>query len=165
MPPGLYTARISVMYQGQTVPATASQQFTVERKIFGIFESDAIIGGIILCAVALVFCLAGILFRRYRKASLFVRHEYAHVPKEARIYYEILSDIIQQMRYHDGDAAVDIAAKVPGLTLDSANGKVLAITRDPSEVTAAVIAQYQKTFGKKLNLSFADHGASHAIIK
>ncbi|MDO8548224.1 MAG: hypothetical protein Q7R71_00960, partial [bacterium] len=153
--PGLYTARTSIFYNGQRVPATASQQFTVERKIYGIFVSDAITGGAILFAVAVLSVLAGLLYRRQRRESLFLPHDYSNIPKEARIYYEILSDAIQQMRYHEGDRAVDIAAKTPGLDIDTTNGKVLSITQNPSQVIASIVSQYENTFGKKLNLAFA----------
>ncbi len=163
--PGLYMARISIIYDGQHVPATASQQFSVERKIYGIFMSDLIRNIFILCVVALLCILLGLLLRRYRKESLFAPHDYSDIPKDVRVFYEILSDVVQQMRYHDGERAVEVAAKIPGLTLDSTSGRVLTITRDPSQVIAEVVSQYEKAFGKKLNLAFGGKEKGHAIVR
>jgi hypothetical protein len=165
MAPGLYSARISIIYNGQKVPATATQQFTVERKIFGIFESDFILDSLILLAVALVALLVGLVVRRYRRAGQFAAQEYPDVPKDVRVYFEIVSDAIQQMRYHEGDAALDIAAKIPGLSIDAATGRVLAISADPAAVIAATVSEYEKAFGKKLNLSFVGKGESRAIVR
>lgn len=58
-PPGEYTAESSITYQGQKVPATASYQFTVERKIAGMFVSQFLIYGVITLIVGIIFAIIG----------------------------------------------------------------------------------------------------------
>ena len=54
-PPGQYTAKASIIYAGQLVPATTQFNFTVENRILGLFQSDFYFYGIIL----LIVCLGG----------------------------------------------------------------------------------------------------------
>lgn len=55
--PGRYTAESSITYQGQKVPATASYQFTVERKIAGMFVGQFLIYGVITLVVGIIFAI------------------------------------------------------------------------------------------------------------
>lgn len=163
--PGLYTARTSIIYNAQRVPATATQQFTVERKLFGIFVSDLLTYVAILCIALLLLFLLILLLRRYRKQSIFAPLNYSHIPQGERVYYEIISDAIQQMRYHEGDAAVKLVSDIPGLTIDGESGKVIALTKNPSGIIATIVARYESTFGKHVNFSFAGGSESRAIVR
>lgn len=163
--PGQYTARVYIVYDSQRVPTTTTQQFTVERKVLGIFLSDLITYVSFLIIAILLVLLFVVFFIRYRRQASFRPYDYSHVPDNARVYYEIISDAIQQMRLHKGDVAIKIAADIPGMTVDQKNGRVLTITRDPAEVIAAIVLQYEKKLGKKVNLSFAGGDKSRAIIR
>jgi hypothetical protein len=166
IPQGLYTARTTITYDGQQVPATATQQFSVEQKIFGIFVSDFWTYLAILCIAILLAVLLILFFLRYRKQTRFAPIDYSHIPRKGRVYYEIISDAIQQMRYHEGDRAIAvIIADIPGLVIDADSGRVMALTRDPSEIIAAIVSQYEHAFGKHINLSFVGAGESRAIVR
>lgn len=70
-PLGNYTAQSSITYQGQKVPATASYQFTVERKIAGMFASQFLIYGAITLIVGIIFAIAGrIVKKNFARAVL-----------------------------------------------------------------------------------------------
>lgn len=70
-PPGNYTAQSSITYQGQKVPATASYQFTVERKIAGMFVSQFLIYGAITLVVGIIFAFIGrIVKKNFARAVL-----------------------------------------------------------------------------------------------
>lgn len=163
--PGLYTARTSIVYDGQRVPATATQQFTVERKLFGLFMSDFIASLVAVGIVLLLVLLLILLLQRYRKQSVFAPLNYAHIPRDKRVYYEIVSDAIQQMRYHEGDAAVRLVTDIPGLTLNATSGEVIALTQNPSEIIAAIVLRYEKAFGKQVNFAFTEGNESKAIVR
>ena len=149
--PGKYIASSSIIYGGQEVPASSSFEFTVERKIAGIFVSQLIIYGIVTVLVGVIFAVLSRLIIK-RRVSRFTPYEYSEVPKEERIFYEIVSDIIMQMRYRVGDQAIEIARNIEGLIIDKENGKVLEINKDPAEIVALLILKYQKEMGKKMRI-------------
>lgn len=69
--PGQYTAESSITYQGQKVPATANYQFTVERKIAGMFVSQFLIYGVITLIVGFTFAIIGrIVKKNFARAVL-----------------------------------------------------------------------------------------------
>lgn len=69
--PGQYTAESSITYQGQKAPATASYQFTVERKIAGMFVSQFLIYGVITLIVGIIFAIFGrIVKKNFARAVL-----------------------------------------------------------------------------------------------
>lgn len=69
--PGQYTAESSITYQGQKVPATANYQFTVERKIAGMFVSQFLIYGVITLIVGIIFAIIGrIVKKNFARAAL-----------------------------------------------------------------------------------------------
>ena len=88
-----------------------------------------------------------------RRVSRGISHEYPEEPKQDRLFYEIISDTITQMRSHKGDEAIRIAGKIEGLIINEENGKVLKINKDPAEIVALLILQYEKHFGKKMSFS------------
>jgi len=152
LPPGEYIASSKITYEGQEVPATSKFEFTVERKIAGIFVSQLILYGTVTILVGIAFAVLSRLIIK-RRACRLNPHEYSDVPKEERLFYEIISDIIMQMRYRAGDRAMEIANSIEGLVISKENGRVLKINKDPAEIVALLILQYQNSFGKKMVFS------------
>ena len=105
LPSGEYIASSKITYEGQEVPATSKFEFTVERKIAGTFVSQFIFYGTVTILVGIAFAVLSRLIIR-RRASRLALHEYSDVPKEERLFYEIISDMIMQMRYHIADYLV-----------------------------------------------------------
>lgn len=150
---GRYTAKSSIVYKGQRVPATSQFEFTVEKKIAGIFISQFILYSGIALAIGMVFAVVSRLIIKRRRLSRISPHEYSDVPKEKRLFYEIISDTIMQMRYQAGDRALRIARGIDGLLIDGKNGKVLAIKKSPEKIIALLILQYEKHLGQKVNFA------------
>lgn len=70
-PSGKYTAESNITYQGQKVPAIASYQFAVERKIAGMFVSQFLIYGAITLIVGVIFAIVGrIVKKNFAQAAL-----------------------------------------------------------------------------------------------
>lgn len=154
IPSGNYTAESSIIYQGQKVPATASYQFTIERKILGLFVSQFIVYSIITIFVGIAFVIVSRLIKKKLRVSRITPHEYPKIPKEERIFYEIVSDIIAQMRQRVGDRALNIARSIDDLTIDENNGRVLNIKKSPAKIIALLILKYEKTLGEKVSFAF-----------
>ncbi len=152
--PGQYTAEARITYQGQTVPATANYQFTVERKIAGIFVSQFIIYGIVTIIVGIIGAITSRLIKKKLRVSRLTPHEYPEIPKEEIIFYEIVSDIIAQMRQRVGDKALDIAKSIDDLVIDESNGRVLNIKKSPAKIIALLILKYEKMLGEKVSFAF-----------
>jgi len=136
IPSGKYRAVSSIIYEGQEVPAISQFEFTVERKFAGIFVSQLLIYGIVTVLIALAFAVVSRLIIKKRRARRIAPHEYPDVSKEERIFYEIISDTIMQMRYRVGDQALELAGKIDGLVVDENNGKVLEIKKSPEKIVA-----------------------------
>ena len=162
--PGDYTVRITATYSGGKAPATATQAFTVEDKVLGFFASDFNQGLIFFLAGALIVLLAALLNERRLHHRTYPTFRYPQIPAEQRMYYEMLSDIIQQVRQQEGDRALELVADIPGLTIETATGRVLSITGKPSAIIAAVVAGYEKKFDDTINLSLSGKDAGHAIV-
>ena len=148
LPSGEYTAISEIQYKGQKVPAVSQFQFTVEKKIFGIFVSEFILYSVItlILVVGVIFLMRYIDKERKRRFS---PHKYSDVKKGERIYYELIGDMIMQMRYREGDKAVELAKEVEGLEIDEDSCRVLNIDKDPAEIIALLMIEYEKNFGKK----------------
>jgi len=151
-PSGQYRAISKIEYAGQEVPAVSNFQFTVEKKIAGIFASRFILYSIITLVVAIIFVIASRLLIKRRISRKDV-YEYKEVPKDTRVFYELISDMILQMRQHEGDEAIEIAKNIDGLKIDELSGKVLKIDKDPAEIVALLMLYYQKKFGKSIDYS------------
>ncbi|MCD4693811.1 hypothetical protein K8R62_00425, partial [bacterium] len=130
------------------VPAISQFQFTVENKVLGIFLSRFILYTIVGIFLAVIFIFIGKFINKKRK-SRFEVHDYADIKKEERIFYELISDIIMQMRYQYGKRAIELAQKIEGLIVDDESGKVLDINKDPAEIVSLLMIYYKKEFGKK----------------
>ena len=152
-PFGKYTAKASIVYKGQLVSATTEFSFTVENKIMGIFQSDFYFYGTILLIIIIMAGFIGYYWIEKSQANRIAPHEYAKIPKEDRIFYEIISDTIMEMRYRVGNKALDIAKSIDGLVIDENSGKVLQIKKDPAKIIASLVLQYEKSLGQKLSFA------------
>ncbi|MBX4200496.1 hypothetical protein KW786_00020 [Candidatus Parcubacteria bacterium] len=154
--PGKYIARASLVYQDQVVPATTQFPFIVEKKFFGLFQSDFLTYGGITVAIVLVAVIISNLFLRRRKLNRLSPLDYSNVSSDKRVFFEILSDTIMQMRLKVGDPAIEVASHINGLQIDPRTGRVLDITDNPSKVIALLVAGYEKYLGEKVSFSFRD---------
>lgn len=152
--PGIYTARTSIIYGGQLVPATTQFPFTVERKIFGLFQSDFFLYGGVTAVVSVLMVLLGRALVKRRSATRFTPFDYFDISRDKRTFYEILSDTIMQMRQRVGDDALLIASRIDGLKINEETGRVLYIAENPSKIIASLVSEYEKTLGKKVSFSF-----------
>ncbi len=151
--PGTYTAKTSITYQGQLVPATTQFTFTIERKILGLFQSDFYLYGGMTLLLILAALLMSYLFVRHHGAR-FIEFDYSDIPHDRRTFYEILSDTIMQMRRRVGDDALVVASHVSGLKIDMETGKVLGLSGSPAKIIADLVSEYEKLLGKKVSFSF-----------
>ena len=150
--PGLYTAVSTLRYVDQQQPAVSKFQFTVEKKIGGFFVSDLIFYSVVMALmIAIVTGILLYLVTRQRMGQRMVLHDYAGIPKAQRIYYEIVSDIIAQMRLRIGDDALEIAQHIPALEINDENGRVLHIAEDPAKIVALLIRRYQTFLGQPIS--------------
>jgi len=150
--PGTYTAVASIVYAYQEVPATSQFEFTVEPKIAGIFRNDFILYFFITIGVSgLGIFLSRIFFTKGMRGR-FVPYDYSEKPHEQRIYYEILSDTIAQMRLRVGDDAFEIAKDIPDLEVDPDTGKVLSVKTDPAKIIALLVLRYETLLGQRVSL-------------
>ena len=152
--PGIYTVKTSIIYEGQLIPATTQFPFTVERKFFGLFQSDFLLyGGVTLLSSILMLALGHALIKR-RRAQRFAPFDYSDIPHDKRTFYEILSDTVMGMRERVGDDALLIAAHIDGLQIDKETGRVLALTDRPSKIIATLVSEYEKLLGQRVSFSF-----------
>lgn len=151
--PGTYIAKTSLVYQGQLAPATTQFSFTVERKILGIFQSDFLFYGSIAVIAGIALTFLGRFLVKHLRATRLTPLDYHDIPKNERIFYEILSDTIMQMRGHVGIDALLIAANIDGLKIDERTGRVLGFTKSPSKVIANLVSEYEEQLGKKVSFS------------
>ena len=147
---GAYTVETSLSYAGQEVRAVSRFTFTVAPSA-PLKSNNAIyfagIGSATLLVLAAVYTL------RVRARGRLVIHDYSDKPKEERIYYEIISDTIGQMRQRAGDHALDVATHTEGLVVDEKTGRVLKISESPAKVVAGLVSGYEKVLGKKVSFS------------
>jgi len=150
--PGRYTAVSNILYEYQEVPATSRFQFTVEKKILGIFQSTFILYGTITLLISTAFAVVSRLTVKRRRARRLTPHDYSDVSKDERMYYELVSDTIMQMRYRVGEEALEIAKQITDLVIDE-NGKILEIKKSPAKVIALLILNYEKYLGEKVSFA------------
>ena len=148
--PGVYTALSSIRHIDQERPAESRFQFTVEKKIGGFFVSDLIFYAIVFFMTAVIISVLTYFFTR-RTAQRMVLHDYSDKPRAERIYYEILSDIIGQMRLRIGDDALEITENIPNVEIDHDNGRVIRIGDDPAKIVALLIHRYETLLGTRIS--------------
>ena len=149
-PPGEYIARSSVLYQDHLVPSATQFSFMVEQKIVGMFLSQFILYVSIAIGLSIVFAVICRLVIKRQRLSRLIPHDYGQIPRNKRLFYEVISDAIMQIRRRVGDEAFDIVAGIDGLKVDE-NGRVLAIEKRPSKILASLVLAYEKSLGEKLN--------------
>jgi hypothetical protein len=149
LPSGRYTAFSKINYPGQEAPAVSEFEFTVNRKILGLFlDQLAILCLVILSAGAGFFFLSRMFIGR--RAGHAARLDYSEIPADERHYLELISDIISDARKHDAGRAIELASEIDGLVLDEEEGRVLNVNKDPAEIIALLILKYEKAFRKKI---------------
>ncbi len=150
--PGVYTAVTSLRYPDQKQPAVSKFPFQVEPKIGGVFRSDLLFYALIfVLTLVVIWSLLYLLMRRNsRHQAVF---DYSDKPQPETIYYEMLSNIIAQMRLHSGDEALALALNIPDLDIDAKTGRIINIKQDPAKIMALLVARYEKLTGRQLNFS------------
>lgn len=149
LPSGEYFAFSKINYPDQTAPAISKFEFSVKRKVAGLFlDQLAIYFLVIIFVAAGFFVLSRVLIGR--RAGRFTLLTYDDIPKAERFYFELISDIISHTRKRAGDRAIGLAAEIDGLVLDETDGRVLNISKDPAEIIALLILKYEKAFKKKI---------------
>lgn len=128
------------------------------RFTFNVVSPSSGTNNSLLYAVGIglaILLLLGILYaRRVSTRGRFVLHDYSDKPKEERIYYEIISDTIMQMRQRAGDRALEVATHTEGLAVEEKTGRVQKLTESPAKVLADLVSGYEKALGKKVSFSF-----------
>ncbi len=150
---GQYALLSALSYPYQEDPAVSELSFTVENKVVGFFVSDLIIYflSFILIIVALSFFIFN--FTGWKQKHSVAFHDYSDKPKEQMIYYDILSDVLSQMRLRIGDSALEIAKDIPNLEINDKNGLIVNIEKDPAKIIALLIARYEKMSGQHISFS------------
>ncbi|MBC7943559.1 hypothetical protein H7X68_03630 [Candidatus Saccharibacteria bacterium] len=162
---GVYTAKTSITYKDQLVPATTKFTFQVEPTILGVFRSTFLLYGSIALIVGAVMVLLGYSMVKRHKASRLRPIDYTGVPRDQRVFYELISDTVMSMRQRVGDEALDIAMRTKGLVIDGETGRIIKLTDTPSKVIAELIVGYEKVLGKKVSFSFRKDTSSQPNIK
>lgn len=153
---GLYIINVTIRdYEGLEEEVSASFQVTGGRRAqlriyFLIFLSA-------FSFVALLIMIQLFMTRVITKGHLrhLSSHEYSNVPKNDRLFYEIISDTIMQMRHRVGDKALELALNIDGLSIND-EGRVLKINKNPAKIIALLILQYEKQLGKKVSFALRE---------
>jgi len=152
--PGNYVAKASIVYKGQSDPAVTQFPFVVEEKIFGLFKTDFYRYNIIFLPVSLFMLWVGYGMVKRRKLSRLSPFNYEKIDQDKRIYFEIISDTITEMRLRVGDRALEVASSIHGLKINKKSGEVLEITEQPFKVIALLVSGYENVLGQKVSFSF-----------
>ena len=142
--PGTFMAKTSIVYPGQLAPVESSFPFKVERKIAGLFQSDFYRYGAMALVLSLMTGFLSHVLVRKQHTHRLDPHDYADVPEEKRIFYEMISDMLMEMRYRIGNRALEIGKQVDHLVIDENTGKVLDLKADPADIVADLIRLYEK---------------------
>jgi hypothetical protein len=153
-PPGQYKAESSILYKGQVAPATSGFSFTVERKIFGLFQGDFYLYGGIMLLVAAIAAIVSRSWIHRRRSTRLEPIDYSDIPGDKRVFYELISDTVMGMRQQVGEKALEIVKQIKGITIDERTGRVLTLTEKPSKVIAELVSEYEQALGKKVSFSF-----------
>lgn len=153
---GVYTIETSLSYIGQEAPAVSRFTFNVAPHAPIMNSRSIYFAGIGFAVLSMlgIWYIARMRVRSRRG----ILHDYADTPSNERIYYEMVSDIITQMRLRVGDQALEVAIHIDGLVIDRETGRVLKITQSPAQVVAGLIAGYEKVLGKKVSFSLRTGG-------
>jgi len=150
---GSYTMITELNYSSQEQPAVSKFPFQVENKIGGFFKSDLIIYSSFVLLLVMGTILITYFLTHHKGIYKVVRNDYSHKSKEEVIYYEILNDVISQMRLRIGDTAIKIAQGIPNLEINSKTGAIINIKKDPAKIVALLIARYEALLGRPISFS------------
>ncbi len=163
---GLYVINIKVSdYDRLSEEVSASFHVVREKgaqiKIYFLIVLGAVIF-VALLVITQIYMARNIKGRRHRLAP----HEYPDVPEHDRLFYEIVSDTIMQMRYRAGDKAIELAQSIDGLTIDEKNGRVLKISKNPAKIIALLVLRYETLLGKKVSFALrkVDKGTKKQLV-
>ena len=151
---GDYTVKASITYRGQQVPATTSFTFQVEPKIFGVFRNEFYIYGSGAIVVGIGLVIVGHQSDKRRRATRVTALDYGEIPRDKRVFYELVSDTVMSMRQQVGQQALDIAGGIEGLEIDEHTGRVIKLSGSPSRIVAELVSGYEKSLGKRVSFSF-----------
>lgn len=148
---GLYTLSANLIYPGQQQVATSKFTFSIESKIGGFFISDLIIYGLSSITIIIFIIIIVYFFTRKLNKNRVFFFNYSDKPKNEIVYYEILSDMINQMRFRIGNDAIELAQEIPNLQIDSRSGKVINIAKEPAKIIALLIHRFEEFSGHKMS--------------
>ena len=149
---GLYTVRVMIedyenLHKETETTFTVVPNVNKVARLFGVL----VLFGI---TVVILLLIVQIMYTRSRwKKMLYNRHDYSNIPQEKRVYYEMISGVIAQMRARVGRKSISLAQTIDGLTV-SDQGRVDSINRDPSEILAELVHAYKRKFGKNVNFIY-----------
>lgn len=149
--PGNYTLTTSLSYPGQQEPAVSKFNFVVENKIIGLFQNDLIILFTVSTLILLIILFIFYLLTKRNRSGRIVSYDYSDRPKSQMIYYEILSNVINQMRLRIGDSAFEITENIPDLEVNKKTGKIINIKKEPAKIIALLIYRFEKFSGQKIS--------------
>ena len=152
--PGIYIVRTSIFYKDQIVPATTEFPFTVEYKILGLFQDDFFLYGGVTILIAVFMGYIGHILVKHRRLARLVHLDYSYVPHSKRVFYELLSDTIMEMRERVGDVALAVASHIEGLQIDEETGRILKLSGSPSKIIAELVSGYEKALDQKVSFTF-----------
>jgi len=150
---GNYTLVSILTYPYQEQPAVSKFSFVVEKKIGGFFANDLILYSVIAFIVIFIGLIFVYFFIGYSQRRKVLIYDYSDKPKSQIIYYQILGNIISEMRLRIGDDAIDIAKDIPNLQINEKNGYIIEIKNDPAKIIALLISRYEKISGQRLSFS------------
>jgi hypothetical protein len=163
--PGVYTVQTSMKYPYQEAPAVSRFQINVENKIGGFFIRDLFLYGAIILVLLVIAAVITYFLSKKRPDFDIDYHDYSDKPEDQIIFYEILSDIISEMRLRIGDDALKIAEDIAGLRIEAKTGKVLEIKDNPAKIIAELVSRYEKLLGKKVSFSIRTKNKRRQVIK
>jgi hypothetical protein len=141
--PGQYFIEASMKYPDQKTPAISRLPFQIEYKYFGFFINQLLI----LIGVIIVGCILSLsvfwLINKRRKIVV-SQFEYKNIDKKLKPFYQLISDIILNMRQHLGDKAIILANQIAGLKV-AESGEVLLIEKEPMEIVTLLSLAYEKS--------------------
>ncbi len=158
---GFYQFSTILHYPYQEQPAISAFSFLVEEKIAGFFKSDFIFYSVLVILLILVTVFITHALVRYKRSYGIITYDYSNKPKHEIIYYEILSNIITQMRLHIGDDAIKIAKDIPDLKINDKNGLIIDIASDPAKIIALLVFRYESLLGRPLSFNVSPNWSSH----
>ncbi len=152
--PGQYSLVTVLTYPDQEDPAISRFSFKIESRFFGFFASDLLYYGLwIVLALAMAVGVTYWFTRSKKNPRTVALHNYSNHPREEMIYYEIINDIVFEMRMHIGDKAIILAQEVEGLKINPKNAYIQQLEGSPAKIVSSLIVKYEQYLGRPINFS------------